>query len=371
MPEPELSHHVSEVLQPVSPPPAPPPGPGPARPRRGTSTWIIVLLILCLLGLAGSVVVNVLLLADVDVAFEHGGRGMQTSVVRAGSRSETVALYTVQGILDGRSAARFEQFYKAVIDDNNVKAVVLRVASPGGGVTASDQMCELVKRLRSKGKKVVVSMGSLAASGGYYISAPANEIYAEPTTITGSIGVIAGWVVLKGTLDKIGAEPVIIKSSHAEGWKDEMSSLSAPHDYQRRHVQSVLDELQKRFEDEVQAGRGNRLKTRSATYEIPPRDDGAEPKRHSETEPFNGKIYLASKAKALGLIDRIGYQDAAITRAAALAGLSRHRVVRYTRRRGMMEILLESRTRGGAVEQGVHLLDKLQTPRFLMMYKAD
>ncbi|MGB2824376.1 MAG: S49 family peptidase [Phycisphaerae bacterium] len=329
----------------------------------------ILLLVLGGLALLGSLVMNAILLADIGTAFEHRVI-MQTAVLEAGNRNETVAMYRVEGIIDARSAAQFQQFYDAVADDGNVKAVVLRVNSPGGGVTSSDQICELVKGLRTKGKKVVVSMGSLAASGAYYISAPADEIYAEATTITGSIGVVAGWVVLKGTLDKIGAEPVIIKSSHAEGWKDEMSSLSRPHEYHRQHIRDVLDKLQERFEDVVVAGRGKRLKTRRATYTIPAAEEGKAPVEHTETEPLNGKIYLAEAAKEFGLIDRIGFQDAAIRRAGQLASLSRRRVVQYSRRRTMMERLMEGKA-SSSLKLDLDLLDKLQTPRFMMIWKAD
>jgi protease-4 len=383
MSQPELPNDLSPTLQPIPPSvgPGTPRGPGggeppgrsapppAARPRKSVSAVKVVLLILGGLALLGSVALNAVLLADIGAGFEHR-ISMQTSVLKAGRTSETVALYGVEGIIDSRAAAQFEQFYKAVADDGNVKAVVLRVNSPGGGVTASDRICEMVKALRTKGKKVVVSMGSLAASGAYYISAPADEIYAEATTITGSIGVVAWWVVLKGTLDKIGAEPVIIKSSHSTGWKDEMSSFSRPHEYQRRHIRDVLDKLQGRFEENVLAGRGKRLKTRSRTYTIPASEDGGEPVEHTETEPLNGKIYLAESAKQFGLIDGIGFQDAAIRRAARLAGLGRERVVHYARRRSMMERLMEGKS-AGSMKLGLDLLDKLQTPRFMMIWKAD
>ena len=378
MSDPEPLSDSSPKLQPIgvpagpwpAHPPMPPPGMPPGGPaRKRTATWMIVLLVLAGLGLVASVVVNVLLLADVGTDFERRV-AMGTTVLQAGKRDQTVALYAVNGIIDGRATAQFRQFYESVANDRNVKAVVLRVDSPGGGVTASDQICEMVKGLRTKGKIVVVSMGSMAASGGYYISAPADEIYAEDTTITGSIGVIAGWLVLKGTLDKIGAEPIVIKSSHSEGWKDSMSSFRRPKDYHRRHLREVLDQLQQRFEETVQAGRGKRLKTRSVTYDIPADEDGKPPVRHTETEPLNGKIYLAAKARELGLIDRIGYQDAAIRRAAQLAGLTRKRVVHYSRRRTMMERLIEGRS-DGSLKIGLDLLEKLQTPRFMMIWKAE
>jgi protease-4 len=380
MSDPGLPSEPWPTLQPLAPagPQGPPTGPpvlppGPARPQRPVkrrSTWLIVLLILAGLGLVASVTLNVLFLGDFSPALDYGA-GMRKAVVQRGKSDQTIALYSVEGIIDDQAAGQFRLFYRAVAGDDDVKAIVLRVNSPGGGVTASDQICQMVKDLRSSGRKVVVSMGSLGASGAYYISAPADEIYAEATTITGSIGVVAGWVVLKGTLDKVGAEPIVIKSSHARGWKDEMSYFSRPADYQRKHIQGVLDKMQERFEDVVRAGRGTRrLKTQRKTYKIPPDKEGGQEIEHTETEPFNGKIYLAEEAKQLGLIDSIGYQDAAIRRAAQLAGLRRQRVVVYARRRSLMETLLENRTEPSFKLDGT-LFDKLQTPRFLMLWKAD
>lgn len=398
MPDPQPPNPDSPTLSPASPPeggpPAsPPPGttpPGgpppqastapaavpprqtpvvPSRPRRRRSTLKILLFVFGGLVLVVSLVVNLVLLADVGAGLEYGG-AMDTTVLESGKSSQTIALFGVEGIIDSRAVAQFQRFYKAVVGDGNVKAVVLRVNSPGGGVTSSDQICEMVKGLRAAGKKVVVSMGSMAASGGYYISAPADEIYAEATTLTGSIGVMAGWVVLKGTLDKIGAEPVIIKSTHAHGWKDSMSSFSRPHDYQRRHLRSVLDKMQLRFEQVVKTGRGRRLVTRTGTFTIPADDEDGKPSQYTETEPLNGKIYLAEEALEFGLIDGIAYQEEAVRRAAALAKLTNRRVVRYTRRRTFMEQLLDGRA-NAPLKLDTDLLHKLQTPRLMMIWKVD
>ena len=358
----------------ASPPPIPPetPQPPPLRqaqrpPAKRSSTGRIVLLIIGGAVLLGSLAMNTMFLMELDLAV--GPRAMTTTTVKPGSGSQVVALYDVAGIISYQAAARFEQFRNAVISDDDVKAVVLRVESPGGTVTASDQICRMVKDLKGAGKKVVVSMGSLAASGGYYISAPADEIYAEATTVTGSIGVLSGWVVLKGTLDKIGAEVVIIKSTHSAGWKDEMSSFSRPHDYQLAHIRDVLDKMQQRFEKVVKDGRGGRLKTRKVSYDIPSDEEGKPPRRHEEIEPMNGKIYLADEAKSLGLIDAVGYQKDAIDRAAQLAGLSRPKVVRYARRKTFMETLLEGKS-SPSLKLDAELLDRLQTPRFMMIWKA-
>jgi len=383
MSEPEPNEQPTPTLQPIppsaavpqgpaAPPPTMPPRPVPRAgppPRRG-STWKVILLVLLLLALVGSAAINLVLLAGVGEGLEYPVVSMQTSVVEGGNSDEVVALYHVNGILDARAVAEFREFHRAVAHDGNVKAVVLRVDSPGGGVTASDQICELVKDLKARRKKVVVSMGSVAASGGYYISAPADEIYAEGTTVTGSIGVIAWWLALKGTLDKIGAEPVVIKSGHAEAWKDAWGGFSPPHDYQRKHIQDVLDKMQDRFEKVVQAGRGTRLVTRGNTISIPSRTEGEPPVKFAETEPFNGRIYLAEEAQELGLIDKIGYQEAALRGAARLAGLGNEKVVRYSRKRGLLDMLLQTEA-SPAVKLDIDLLDKLQTPRFMLLWKVD
>ena len=343
-------------------------GSRPPEPARGGSAFKVVLLILGGLLLLGSLVLNALLLMDIEVDTSYA-TSLATTVLRSGDSDQTVALYHVEGIIDGRAVALFNRFYRSVADDRDVRAVVLRVNSPGGGVTASDQICQMVKDLKSSGKTVVVSMGSLAASGGYYISAPADEIYAEATTLTGSIGVLAGWVVLKGTLDKIGAEAVVIKSSHAEGWKDSMSSFKRPHDYQRRHLRGLLDKMQDRFEKVVKAGRGKRLRMRTQTLMVPGEKEGAR-RELTETAPLNGKIYLADEALGFGLIDAIGYKEDAIDRAAKLAQLDSPRLVLYSRRMTLMEQLLSSRAEQPR-QIGVDLLDRIQTPRMMMIWKMD
>ena len=374
MSDPGSPDNPSPVLDPVEPPAPQPAGPHhyaptqPAPRRRGRG-WLIVLLILLGLGLIGSVVLNFTLLSDFG-SVAGGAAGMKTTVFHGGRASQTVALYTVEGIIDGRAATEFRQFHNAVAHDSDVRAVVLRVNSPGGGVTSSDQICEMVKSLRGMGKRVVVSMGSMATSGGYYISAPADEIYAEITTVTGSIGVIAWWVALEGTFDKIGAEAVVIKSRHADGWKDAWGGFSPPHDYQRKHIQNVLDKMQQRFEAVVTTGRGKRLRLRPDTYTIPGKGEGRPDRTIEETEPFNGKIYMAEEARKLGLIDAVGYQSAAIDRAAKLARLDSPKVVRYSRRRTFMETLLRGRS-APSMKLDIRTLDQLQTPRIMMLWKVE
>ena len=356
------------VDQPETPPPwwnTPPPWMSLVPRRRPLVRRFLmaVFILLFLLSAVANIYLGAFAAAQLD-------RGFDKTVMQPGKEDQTVAVYGVEGVIDGKTAAQFSKFCSEVTKDKNVKAVVLRVDSPGGTVAASDQMHTHVAHLKAQGKKVVVSMGGVAASGGYYISAGADEIIAEPTTVTGSIGVIAGWVVLKGTLDKIGAEAVVVKSTHARGWKDEMSLFRKPDDREMEHIQTLLDKIQEQFEKVVKEGRGDKLKTKTATYRIAT-SQGAEARtvQHTETEPFNGKVYLAADALGLGLVDEIGYQDKAVDQAVKLAGLTKAHVVHYQARKGILEEILMSRS--GALALDRNTLEDLQTPRLMMIWKPE
>jgi protease-4 len=330
--------------------------------------WVLVLLVL-----GGSILMNVALLRTLGSAVDSRG-GLIRQHIERGSSSQTVAVYSVSGIIDGSAANEFTHFFNAVIDDNDVKAVVLRVESPGGGVTASDQIWNMVREIKSSGKVVVVSMGAMAASGGYYISAPADEIIAEETTLTGSIGVITGWFVFKGTLEKIGAQSFTIKSTNAQIWKDEMSPTATPQDYQIEHLQTILDEMQAKFEKVVREGRvdGNgRPKINPHTEEVTTTDKDGKTVTRKSIEPFNGKIYMPERAQKLGLIDGVGYQRDAIDRAKTLASLSNANVVKYQRRKSFMESLLDGKSQQAPLTIDANLLDQLQTPKFMMLWKVE
>ena len=353
-----------------SPSPAPPPPPAwcyPQRPRegcgrrllRGVGRLIFVV----------SILLNIYLLLALSMMAVPGQ--MDTTVLKTGSNQQVVAVYRLSGGIDDEAVERFRTFYRQTVDDLNIKAVVLRVDSPGGSASASDQIHEMVRKLQAGGKKVVVSMGGVAASGGYFISASADEIYAEKTTITGSIGVIMGWLVVKGTLDKIGMEAMIIKSTDAEAWKDTISPFKKPDERQRAALLGLLDSVQKRFEEVVKEGRGKRLKTRQNTYTVTV-GEGPEAQQieRKETVPLNGQVFTPDQALELGLIDAIGYEDDAITRAGQLASLTRPKTVLYEPHKGFLTRMLESRGPSG-VKIGPELLDQLQTPRVMLMWKVE
>jgi protease-4 len=189
--------------------------------------------------------------------------------------------------------------------DDEVKAIVIRVDSPGGSVAPSQEIHDAVKRIKTR-KKVVVSMGALAASGGYYISAPADKIYAEPGTLTGSIGVIFMHFNVRGLLDWARIEETTLKSGK---YKDTLSPFRPLRESDREEIQGISDDVYAQFIDAVAQGRG-----------LP---------EARVREIAEGRIYTGRRAKELKLVDELGGLDDAVGAAWALAGQSGEPKVQY------------------------------------------
>jgi len=206
-----------------------------------------------------------------------------------------VALVRIEGpIIEAKSIIDEMDGY---IKDNSIKALVLRVNSPGGGVVPSQEIYNEVKRLAAQ-KKVVVSMGSLAASGGYYISAPANKIVANPGTITGSIGVIMEVPNVKALMDKIGVKTEVIKSGKH---KDLASPFRGIGKEEREILQGVMDDVHAQFIAAVSEGRKLPI--------------------NKVREIADGRIFSGRQAIEAGLVDELGDLDYAIKTAAKMAGI--------------------------------------------------
>lgn len=362
-----------------TPPPPPRPAPQPqAQPypctvqivekkpgvfRKIIRTIFILLFIL-------SVIINLTLASAIRTQM---GTPLRQRVIRSGQPDQIVAVYKVAGVIREKTSQRFQKFCKAVTDNKSIKGVLIRVDSPGGSIAPSDQINTLVKKLREQRKiPVVVSMGGMAASGGYYISASATEIYAEPTTLTGSIGVIMAWPVLKGTLDKIGIEPVVLRSTGARGWKDEISQVRKPDQRQRQHLQEMLDKMHEKFQQVVIDGRGEKLKTKDISYSLSvEQEDETKTIAHKETAPFNGKIYMAEEALDLGMIDTIGYMCDAIDRTIELAGVQNPTVIEYKPAISLFDGFLSGE---GEARLGMDLketLQEVQTPRIEVRWRPE
>lgn len=208
---------------------------------------------------------------------------------------EKVALIRVEGIiLDSRGVIEELKEYSK---DSSVKAVVLRVDSPGGGVAPAQEIYEEIIKLKAK-KKVVVSMGSVAASGGYYISCPADKIVANAGTLTGSIGVIMEIPNFEGLMEKIGVKTQIIKSGRH---KDIASAFRSMTKEEKKILQALLDDVHNQFITAVSDSRG-------IAYE--------EVKKLAD-----GRIFTGRKAKELGLVDELGNLEDTIKLAGKLSGI--------------------------------------------------
>lgn len=242
-----------------------------------------------------------------------------------GSGPDRVALIEVSGVIGAPADAFSLQLsqesllsqIRQAARDQRVKAVVLRVDSPGGGVVASSELHAELKKLREAGKILVVSMGSTAASGGYYISAPAERIYANPDTLTGSLGVILSTLNYEEAFDNLGLRSYVYKSGEL---KDIGSPTRQPTDEERAVLQSIVDEAYAGFVRVIVEGRG-----------LP---------EEQVRQIADGRIYTGAQAQALGLVDELGNLDAAILGAKELAGLEAATVVRYTNSASLRSLLL-------------------------------
>jgi protease-4 len=232
---------------------------------------------------------------------------------------DSVGVVRVEGtIVSGReySEAIIELLHRAE-NDPSVKAIVLRVDSPGGGVVASDEIYGALLEIE---KPIVVSMGDMAASGGYYISCAADMIVANPATLTGSIGVIAMAPNYEELLDKIGIEMLIIKSGPL---KDELSPYREPTAEEIKHWQKIIDEAYERFVGIVATARNLSL--------------------NEAQRLADGRVYTGQQALELGLVEKLGDLPQAIDLAAQLGGIQGEpRVIEYQRTPTLIETLISS-----------------------------
>ena len=206
---------------------------------------------------------------------------------------DKVAVLPVTGLI-ADSESTIEQLRKFTKDDS-VKAIVLRINSPGGGVGPSQEIYEEVRKLQGK-KVVVASMGALAASGGYYIACAAQKIYANPGTITGSIGVIMQFVNVKDLIEKIGLKGMVVKSGV---FKDIGSPVRDMKPEERELLQGVIDNVHSQFIGAVA--------------------DGRKMDREKVAKIADGRIFSGEQAKALGLVDALGNLEDAVAEAGKLA----------------------------------------------------
>jgi protease IV len=334
----------------------PMPFPYPPPPPRGGGIGRAILVAVLVLLLLGSALLNLVLVAG---SLGGSSAAIQQQTVQSGGGSDKVAVIPIRGIIDTGTSMQFDRFMDMAQSDKAVKAVVIEIDSPGGTVTASDEIYNRIKAFKSKKSvPVVVSMGSLATSGGYYAACGADYVFAQPTTFTGNIGVLMPRYNFSKLMEKYGVEETTIVSTGAR-FKNAGSSFRPESPEEKQYMQELADSAFTQFKDVVTAGRSSKLK---ANLE----------------DIANGKVFTAGTALNMGLIDQVGYLEDAQTYATTSAGLTGPTVVRYHDPPSLMQMLMASSNVGGATARGEgvsvtidqKLLQDLTTPRPLYLWRG-
>jgi len=238
-----------------------------------------------------------------------------TTTIQDGDAQEEIAVVPLVGEIEETAARRIDRCLNRIANSKNVKAVVLEIDSPGGTVTASDEIYKRIRRYKDdradKGlpNQVVVSMKSMATSGGYYAACAGDFLYAEPTTLTGNIGVLMPRYNFSGLMQKYGVEETTVVSTGSK-YKNAGSPFQPENERDKKYLQALADAAFGQFKQVVKDGRGKKL---TATPE----------------ELFSGRVFVAQEAKDAGLVDDIGYPFDAYAYAARTAGLNKAKIVRY------------------------------------------
>ena len=301
-------------------------------PKRRLSTLTIILIVVC--GFLLLLVFSMAVSKSASIAFggNRSGRLQEKVMIKGeGDDPGKIVVVSIEGVIDGMGShisgegmvLKVAKQMRQAAEDDEVRAVLLQMDSPGGGLTASDIIRNEILRLQAEDKKVVVCVGNLAASGGLYISSPADYIIANPTALVGSIGVIMTRFQMDDMLKKLGIKYDPIKST-------EMKDIGSPFrdltQEERKYFTDLIGEFNNRFISIVAEGRNI---------------DIAEVRKLA-----NGKIYTAEQALEYKLIDEIGYFDTALEKVKELAGLDEPYVIKYKKKIDQFEIirmLLENR----------------------------
>lgn len=209
--------------------------------------------------------------------------------------------------------------------DRSVKALVIRVDSPGGSVGASQEIYRAIERFKAEGKPVVVSMGNVAASGGYYVSAPADYILANPGTITGSIGVIIQHVAYKELMEKVGVRATTIKTGR---FKDTLNPFRELTPEEREYLSRTMNEAYEQFLKAILKYRGKRISEERLR------------------EVADGRILTGERAKEVGLVDELGGLEDAVEKAKELAKVPKAREFFVPEEKSLLQRVL-----GGDLEE--------------------
>jgi len=329
----------NDAVPPFNAPPAPLPPPPviapptPPRPRKSRGWMIFALVLLLLLAVSvlfniGSVFKSIVHVQGLQ-AHRFAGPRLEETLVEDNNATAKIAVVNIDGIITSREIDQsgysmvdvIEAQLKRAEEDHKVKAVLLKVDSPGGEVLASDDISHAIAQFQDdSGKPVIISMGSLAASGGYYVSAPCRWIVANEMTITGSIGVIMSTWNYRGLMDKVGLRPFTFKSGK---FKDMLSGSREPDEItpeEKAMVQKLITETYDKFKSVVAKGR--------AYAHDKNKNEGRTLAQNWE-DYADGRVLSGKEAERLGFVDELGNFDKATERAKKITHIGEANLVEY------------------------------------------
>jgi len=329
---------------PTPPPPLPPPIALPARKPKAGRGWMVAALVLgflLVLSVLGSLVGS-FFEAFATVEGLGGETRLQEVMIENNRAADKIAVIPIQGIISSSFDGGYglvqlvEDQLKLAGKDDRVKAVLIKVNSPGGEVLASDDIYSAILKFQTEhNKPVVASMGSLAASGGYYVSAPCRWIVANELTITGSIGVIMHGYNYRGLMNKVGLRPMVFKSGR---FKDMLSgekdlekltpSEKAEVEEEEAMVNKMINETFERFKTVVAEGR-KFSRNRNQLNKGDKESDKGRPLSDEWTSLADGRILSGKEAHEHGFVDELGNWRTAVKRAQTLAGIERADLITY------------------------------------------
>lgn len=327
-----------------------------------TKRWVALFIAigLFLLSSAFTMFTNVFS-TNLDDLFQE--RQFEENLIERGNGQGKIAVIHLNGVIDssndipslfqtvGYSHRNFLAQLDAAAEDGSIHGIIIRVNTPGGGVVESSEIHDRIVDIKEKyGKTVYISMGSMAASGGYYIAAPASKIYANPQTITGSLGVIMQSINFAELAENFGIHSEVIKSGP---YKDIMSATREMTDDERAILQEMINDSYEQFVDIIDNGRENL--SREKVYEL-----------------ADGRIYSGKQAYELGLIDELGHFHEVIDDLREDLGRGNLDVIEYESHFGFGSLFSLATQQlfstNGELESIQSLLQQNQGPRMMYLY---
>lgn len=301
-----------------------------------------------LLGIIGMAAMSSMLPSSVSSSSVQDN--LQENVLVSGAKHKKIAVININGVIDDPMSQWVRKQIKRCDNDPSVRGLIVRINSPGGMVSSSDQIHYAISQFKnSSNKPVLCFMQGIAASGGYYSAVACDEIMAEPTVITGSIGVIMNFMVLKGLLEeKLGIDPVTIKSGRRKDWPSMYNDAT---DEQKDYLnEKIIQPAYNRFVNLIVEGRKDVLNEQQIR------------------ELADGSIFSALEAKDKKLIDEIGYFDEAVARVQQMANISGAQVVEYQEVFSVWNMLGAEAKAKKSFDIEAELLERIAAPRILYLW---